>query len=160
MEISTYISVLMDSLKTKHEVLQRIYQATERQSRALSLEEVDIETFDGAMEEKEQLLSKMQELDNGFESIYGKIREQLQREKETYKPQILEMQNLLRVITDLGVRIQALEQKNKVSFEGFVTKKRKEIKNFQSSNKTANTYYQHMANQHQPWQSYFMDKKK
>lgn len=158
-ELSVYVAALQDSLKNKYEILQKIYEATKRQQESFSEEEWEVDEFEKAMEQKEKLLERMQELDNGFNSVYTKISDELHREKQTYKPQILEMQNMLRTMTDLGVKIQALEQKNKVRFEGFVTRKRKEIKNFQNNNKTANTYNQHMANQHQQWQSYFMDKK-
>lgn len=158
-EVSVYLSVLQSSLKNKYEILQNILKETEKQQEAVSSEELDLEAFDAAILQKGQLLLRMQELDDGFNSVYGKISDRLHQDKEQYKPQILEMQNMLRTITDLGVKIQALEQKNKVRFDGLVAKKRREIRDFQTNNRTANTYYQHMANQHQQWQSYFMDKK-
>lgn len=158
-EMSVYLSVLQSSLKNKYDYLEKILKETEKQQEAVSSEELDMEKFDAAIVEKGQCLLRIQELDDGFNSIYGKISDTLHQEKERYKPQILEMQNMLRTLTDLGVRIQALEQKNKGKFDSLVAKKRREIKNFQESNRTANTYYQHMANQHQQWQSYFVDKK-
>lgn len=158
-DISIYVAALQDSLKNKYEALQKIQGATEKQQRAVSGEELDIDAFDEAVQEKERLIERIQELDDGFQSVYAKIGDALRREKQRFKPQILEMQNLLRTMTDLGVRIQALEQKNKTRFEGLVSRKRREIRDFQTNNRTANTYNQHMANQHQQWQSYFLDKK-
>lgn len=158
-EMSVYVSALQESLKNKYEVLQKIYAATKKQQEAVSREELDMDSFEAVIEEKEGLIQRLLELDDGFNSIYAKISDALHQKKQQYKPQILEMQNMLRTITDLGVKIQALEQKNKSRFEGLAAKKRREIKEFQTSNRTANTYNQHMANQHQQWQSYFMDKK-
>ena len=158
-EMSVYVSALQDSLKNKYEVLQKIYAATKKQQEAVSKEELDLDGFEAVVEEKETLIQRLLELDDGFNSIYAKISDELQRQKQQFKPQILEMQNMLRTITDLGVKIQALEQKNKSRFDGLAAKKRREIREFQTNNRTANTYNQHMANQHQQWQSYFMDKK-
>ena len=158
-EMGVYISALQNSLKNKYEVLQKIYAATKKQQEAVSKEELDMDGFEAVIEEKETLIQRMLELDDGFNSIFGKISDELHREKQQYKPQILELQNMLRAITDLGVKIQALEQKNKSRFDGLAAKKRREIKEFQASSRTASTYNQHMANQHQQWQSYFMDKK-
>lgn len=158
-KLGVYVSALQESLANKYEMLQKVYDATKRQQEAASGEEFDADTFDSIVEEKEKYIRRIQELDAGFNSVYTKISDELSREKQQYKPQILEMQNMLRTMTDLGVKIQALEQKNKVCFEAFVAKKRQEIRDFQSNNRTANTYNQHMANQHQQWQSYFMDKK-
>ena len=158
-EMSVYVSALQDSLKNKYEALQKVYDATKKQQEAVSGEELNIDAFETAVEEKESLLQRIQDLDDGFNSIYTKIGDALHQQKQQYKPQILEMQNMLRTMTDLGVKIQALEQKNKNRFEGLVAKKRHEIRNFQANNRTANTYNQHMANQHQQWQTYFLDKK-
>jgi hypothetical protein len=58
------------------------------------------------------------------------------------------------------VKIQTAEKRNKELFTSFVSGKRKEIRDFKVSNRTAVTYYQNMANQHHEWQSYFVDKKK
>ncbi|MCI8337515.1 MAG: hypothetical protein HFH62_02370 [Lachnospiraceae bacterium] len=158
-EMSVYVSALQDSLKNKYEALQKILVVTQRQQQAVSGEELELDAFEEAVEEKEVLLQRIQELDDGFQSIYTKIGDALHQQKQQFKPQILEMQNMLRTMTDLGVKIQALEQKNKNRFDGLVAKKRQEIRNFQANNRTANTYNQHMANQHQQWQTYFMDKK-
>ena len=98
--------------------------------------------------------------DEGFDAVFERVRSVLQTNKEAYRPQIVEMQNYIRVITDMSVELQGLEQSNKVLFDKFLHKKRNEIKDFNKSNKTAASYYQNMSNQHQSWQSYFLDKKK
>lgn len=160
MDIQTYVTVLEDTLCTKEEVLQKIYEATKRQEESLSLQEADIDAFEKEMDTKEALLQKVEELDRGFESIYEKISTALQYQKETYKVQILKMQEMIKRCTDLGVKIQATEQRNRERLESYLVKERQEIARFQANNKTANLYHQHMANQHQQWQSYFLDKKK
>lgn len=158
-DVAVYISVMKDSLQEKCDVLKKILTLTSEQEKVLSQAEVDTDVFEKLLADKGTLIHRMQELDNGFESLYQKAGTVIRSQREHFKPQILEMQNSIRLITDYSVKIQALESKNKVKFENFVTAKRKEIRDFNVSNKTANSYYQNMANQHHQWQSYFMDKK-
>ena len=160
MDIQTYVTVLEDTLYTKEEVLQKIYEATKHQEASLLMQEADMESFEQEMDIQDTLLQKLEELDRGFESIYEKIATALQYQKEAYKAQILKMQERIKRCTDLGVQIQATEQRNRERLEAYLTMERQEIAKFQSNNKTANLYHQHMANQHQEWQSYFLDRKK
>lgn len=158
-ELAVYISVMKDSLQEKCDVLKEILALTQEQEQVLSHLGENPDAFDEILEKKGRLIQRMQELDNGFDSLFQKAGDAIREAKQYYKPQIMEMQNAIRVITDYSVQIQALERKNKVKFENFVAAKRKEIRDFKVSNKTANSYYQNMANQHHQWQSYFMDKK-
>lgn len=158
--ISVYISALQDSLKSKWDILKQILGLTEQQEKILDAGEMDWDSFDALVQEKGKLLGKIEELDKGFDDLFGKIGTTLKENSAQYKPQILEMQNAIRVVTECGVKIQALEKKNKDKFAAAVANKRKEIKDFRASNKTATSYYQNMANQHHEWQSYFYDKKK
>lgn len=159
-DIAVYVSVLKSSLREKREVLQKLLEATQKQEQVLDSEEMEMDDFDSLMQEKEKLIQKMQELDRGFQRLFDKIGTSLKDNKQQYKQQILEMQDDIRAITDCSVKIQALEQKNKDKFTAFAAKKRKEIRDFRISNKTAASYYQNMANQHHEWQTYFLDKKK
>lgn len=159
-DIAVYVSVLHDSLRDKCNVLREILKLTKEQQEILDGEEMDFDAFDALMKDKEVLIQRLQELDRGFQNLFEIIGNTLKEDSEHYKAQILGMQNDIRTITDYSVKIQALEQKNKDKFTASVAKKRREIKDFKVSNKTAVSYYQNMANQHHEWQSYFVDKKK
>lgn len=159
-EIAVYISALQSSLKNKKEVLFKIFEISKDQEAVLEEKEVDMNQFDALMQKKEKLIVRMQELDRGFDNLFTKIGDELKKNKEQYKDQILEMQETIRAIMDCSVKIQALEQKNKEKFAVFVSGKRKEIRDFRVSNRTVTSYYQNMAGQHHVGQSYFLDKKK
>ena len=158
-EALVYITAMQDGLKRKYEVMERILEMTKEQEVLVSQEVFDMDAFDETLEEKELLIYQMQELDKGFQGVYSKMKGEIEANKQQYKPRILELQNSIRQITDLGVKIQALEQKNKTKFDFQAAKKRQEIQGFRVNNRTANVYNQHMTNQHQQWQSYFLDKK-
>lgn len=159
-EVTVYLSVLKDSLKEKYEVMSKILAETKKQSQLLEQPSVDAEAFEATLEQKDQLIYRILTLDDGFERIFPKVNVFLQADPQSFKQDILEMQNDIRIITECGIKIQALEAKNKQKFEQFVKNKRKEIKEFKVNNKTASSYYQNMANQHHQWQTYFVDQKK
>ena len=158
--INVYITVLHDSLSRKVDVVKEILKYTKEQNVILSSDDVDIDRFDDIISEKGILIKKLEELDNGFDTTFDRIKEELKNNKVMYKSQILEMQNFIRVITDMSVEIEFLEQSNKTMFADFLHGKRKEIRKFNVNNKIAASYNSNMPNQHQDWQSYFLDKKK
>lgn len=159
-EIGVYVSVLQDSIKDKQKLLERIYELTKEQEKLLSSVDFDMDAFEGLLDSKGNLIGQVTKLDEGFEGVYQNIKEELMREKEKFKLQILGMQDMLRTVTDLGIKIQALEKRNHDAFQRQTAKKKMEIRNFQVNSRTASSYSQHMANQHQEGQSYFLDKKK
>lgn len=158
--INVYITVLHDSLSRKVDVVKEILKYTKEQNVILSSDDVDIDRFDDIISEKDILIKKLEELDRGFDSTFDRVKDELKNNKEIYKSQILEMQNYIRVITDLSVEIESLEQSNKDMFADFLRGERKEIKKFNINNKIAASYNSNMPNQHQDWQSYFLYKKK
>ena len=157
---SVYISVLHDSLSRKVEIVKEILELTKEQSRILSAQDMDSDRFDDIIDEKGVRIDEMLEIDKGFNVTFERVRDILQNNKEEYRSQIIEMQNFIRVITDMSVELESLEQSNKNKFNEFLHNKRKEIKEFNQSNTTAASYYRNMSNQHQSWQTYFLDKKK
>ena len=121
---------------------------------------IDIDVFEQLMAQKEKALGEINILDKGFDSVYHKVSPYLEQDKQSYRSAILEMQNLIRVITDCGVKIEGLERRNREVFQRYLLKQRQEIGNSRASSRTAVSYYQNMPNQHHAWQSYFLDKKK
>lgn len=156
---STYIQVMIQSLNKKSEVLEKIIEYTTDQELVLAQNEVDLDKFGDLIDEKQKWIEQLNLLDTGFEKLFERVKEEIQLHRELYQEEIVEMQQLIKKITDLGVVLQTSEIRNKVRFEQYSTSKKKEIRAFKMSNTSASKYYQNMANQHQG-QSYFLDKKK
>ena len=140
--------------------MEELLTLTQQQSEVLQQENMDIDVFEQLMAQKEKALGEINILDKGFDSVYHKVSPYLEQDKQSYRSAILEMQNLIRVITDCGVKIEGLERRNREVFQRYLLKQRQEIGNSRASNRTAVSYYQNMPNQHHAWQSYFLDKKK
>lgn len=158
--LQVYVSILCDSLQKKLTLIKRLLELTREQAGVLAQEKPDMEVFNEKITQKEVLLKEIQELDEGFTSLFEKTGDELKEKKEQYQARILEMQNCIRAITDCGVELEGMEKRNKEKFQQYLLQERKEIRDSRRSSQTAVSYHQNMANQHREWQSYFMDQKK
>lgn len=155
----TYIRMMLDILSKKESCLKELLELTTAQESILKGEEFDEDGFNGLMQKKQEQLRKLEEYDEGFQAIYNRVAEELQNNKEEHKEQILEMQRLITGITDLSVKLTALEEKNKTALEVLFREKRQNIRQFKVSKQTADKYYKNMIGM-QTGASYFMDQKK
>lgn len=155
----TYIRMMIDILRKKEAHLEKILEYTVGQEEILKRDEFSEKEFDILVEKKQGLIKKIEEFDNGFQSVYNRMAEELAGNKEQYKEQILEMQEMITRVTDLGVKLTALEQKNRSNLELCLREKKQGIKQFKVSKQTADKYYKNMIGM-QTGASYFMDQKK
>ena len=155
----TYIAMLKDILLQKKKVTEEILWVTLEQETALAPELEDMERFDTLMEKKEPLLTKLEQLDEGFADIYAKVQVTLNTQKEAYKEEILELQKLITEITDISVKIQALEERNRRMFENYLLGRRQQFKAAKKNSRTADAYSKTMAGSPQG-ESVFLDKRK
>ncbi len=158
-ENNIYIGILLDSLEKKEQLLSQILDITMQQDAILSSEDLNMEAFDITMDEKQNLIDKVEHLDLGFESVYTRVSDELVGHKNLYQTEILKMQSLITNLTEISVRLQTMEERNKVKLGLYLTNEKQKIKLSKLSSQTVTSYYKNMANQHQG-QSYFLDKKK
>ncbi len=144
--IENYLVILENSLEKKVIVLDEIANYNVGQEQLLRKEKVSMEDLDANMEEKDKLIQKLTELDEGFEALYERIREQLLTNKENYKEQIKRIQGLISQVTDKSVSIQAQESRNKKLIEDYFAKERNQIRQGRQASKTAYSYYKSMSN--------------
>lgn len=155
----TYIRMMLDVLNKKEVHLKKLLEFTTEQEQLLKEDTFDEAEFTTLIEKKDGIIRKIEEFDNGFQSIYNRVEEELKENKDSYKEQILEMQKLITGITDLGVKLSAMEEKNRAVLEPKLREKRQGIRQFKVSKQTADKYYKNMIGM-QTGASYFMDQKK
>lgn len=156
---SVYFDALEDNLSKKLVIFSNIYNIVQEQSKVLVDEEMDFDYFNKLLDEKEELIGQVDELDKTFETLYMRIKDVVAIDKEKYRVVIVKMQDIIREITSLGVKIKVLEQQNKTKVGVYLQGKKNVIKGFKSNSTMAKKYTQNMTNQHYG-QSYFYDKKK
>lgn len=157
--IKNYLQIMQDSLEKKLDLLEKVEEKSLEQSDMLKETRVDLACIDANMDEKAELIDEILSLDNGFESIYGKVRQQLLNEKELYKNEIHSLQGLISKITEKSASIQALESRNKMQMGTVLSNRKKELQSKKNAMSVARDYYQTM-NKVKYVSPQFLDKKK
>ena len=138
--MENYLSVLEESLRKKLQILDELTSYTMAQQDLLKAEELDYDAFDQLVEKKDPLVQMIMELDQGFETVYDRIKEQLLEHKELYAVQIRTLQNLISELTDKSVKLQAMEQRNKTAVEQQFRKSREKIRQGRQNKQAALNY--------------------
>ncbi len=157
--INNYLEILEESLQKKSAVLDEIMAYNNAQENLLKEDKVSMEALDANMDQKDRLIGKLTELDEGFEALYERIRDQLSGNKDAYKPQIRRLQELISQVTEKSVSVQAQEARNKKLVEDYFLKERNQLRQGKKASKAAYGYYKSMSNSNVV-PSQFMDQKK
>ena len=158
MENSNYLMIMVESLTKKIEILEKLLEYTKKQEMLLEEEEFYMEEFSKLLDKKGELIDVLNTMDQGFEQVYERMEEEIKGKKEEHSHEILLMQERIRTITDLSIKLQELEYKNKEKVEMQFSQKKNEIKTFRQSKDNVNKYYRVMSKT-QVVDSAFLDKK-
>lgn len=140
--IENYLQILKESLEKKIVVLDQIKELGERESVLYQEETVDLEAFDKVLEEKDALADQLVKLDEGFETLYDRIREELQTDRSKYATQIETLQQLIGQVTDRTTAIQAQDKRLKMLFETGMSRQKQQIGQSRKSVKALKGYAQ------------------
>ena len=157
-EIKTYMSLLLDTVSKKEDLLNQLILETIKQSNCFQENEMKEEKYDEIYHHKMELIKEVETLDEGFQTLYERIKDEMKVNRYEYEQEIKELQNKIRSVTDKVIRLQKLESDNKLKFQVFLNGQRKKIKDYTVSKRTSATYYKNMMQQF-PKDSAFMNKK-
>ena len=91
--VSASLDMLEESLQKKIAILEKIEEQNDKQRDVLSVpEEVDEEAFDATVEAKGRLIDEINSLDDGFQSLFDRVKEEIGDHKDQYADQIKRMQ--------------------------------------------------------------------
>ena len=138
--------ILLQSLEKKNELLDHMIRQNAVQEEILKQEEFDMDAFDAAIDQQSAYVEQLDRLDQGFESVYDRFREELIENKERYRDEITRMKEQIQQITDKIVTLNAGNMRNKMLAENQFKKKRQEIGTGASKNRVARNYYNSMNN--------------
>lgn len=159
MEKSKYLPIMIQSLKKKEQILTEIMQINQRQKEELENPSLDPDDFDKTFREKAELIEALETLDNGFQEIFERVRDELNENKDVYRGEIAEMQKYIRILIEKSADIQTQEAGNKELMQQKFSAVKKQVKEVRKSQKVVNQYYKNMmkTNYVEPQ---FTDKKK
>lgn len=147
MQNKEYVTIMADSLSKKKELLETLLQKTKAQAELVTGKahsDVNWKQFDVYMEEKDNAINRIELLDDGFEQVYERMKEEIDVNKALYADEIKKMQGLIKELTDLGVSISALEERNRKEIERIMTSSKLEIKQAKKSLKVSTSYFNSM----------------
>ena len=157
--MDTYLDMLQDSLKKKLDILNRIMRYQKEESDMLQSESMQMEAFDKSIHEKVVLAESIDSLDDGFEQVYDRIREEMIRNKERYAGSIRAMQNMIAEISEKNILIQAEETRLRLEVDNFAKRESALLRQKRDNGKAARSYFNNMKKLNYVG-SQFMDKKK
>ena len=142
----SYLAMMADSLDKKIEIMTKIREENATQRSILEKAGVmDVDAFDLTVDRKGELIDELDELNQGFDSLFAQVREEVDANRAKYKEEIVAMQEKIRTITALSGSIQAEEARNKTLVEKYFSNARKDITTGKKSAKAALDYYHSMA---------------
>lgn len=154
----TYFTLLEATLIKKNLVLDDLIKFSQKQTQIIMETNIEDDSFNQIIDEKEKRINSLLQLDEGFESLYQHVQQELLLNPDHYKDNITRMKELITSITEKSINLQVIEKQNKSKLDNYLLLKRKEIKNYKMSSSAASNYYKNSAN-HSQGQSYFLDKK-
>ena len=159
MQEREYLELLIQSLKKKLLLLNQIIVLNQQQKEMLMDENLDPDTLDVNVREKDELISQVTQLDDGFDEIYAHIADLMKKNHSDYEEELDRMRELIRQIMAKDASIRADEQRNYELAQKKFARVKKQIREVKTSQKMVNRYYQNMMQQRQADIQY-MDNKK
>ena len=132
---------LEKSLTDKVNLLNEIDEYNEKQNKLFSSENFDFDSIDKYLEEKGELIERLEKLDDGFEELYERVGALLADNKDKYASEIRKLQELIAQITEKGEKIQAQENASKALMQECFSKKKHEIGESRKSADAALNYH-------------------
>jgi len=151
--------MLIESQEKKLELLDEALDLDREQLELIHSESPDMERLDENLERKGKLVEELDKLDDGFESVYAKVRDELIENKEAHRDEIKRLQDLISRITERIVKVQAEELRGRNEVERFLKSRKNKLRDGRSSVKVANAYAVNMRKMNKV-DSFFVDRKK
>lgn len=143
-EKDSYINMLLQTLQKQEVTLQEVLAVTKQQSELANTNIFDEDAFEKTLNQKEILIARLNSLDDGFASVYGRVRGVIMQEKDAYKDDIRKMQEYIKNCTNLGVEIKVLEERNRDKLTQCFTDKHKQYGSQMNAATVASKYHRTM----------------
>lgn len=154
-----YLKIMIESLHKKVEILDDISKENERQRILFTQENIESEDLEETLRKKQEFIDKLNELDEGFQLIYDRLKEELQENPENYKEEVKEMKELISQIMGKSMLVQTEEERNKLAMKEYFSNFKSGIRQARTSQKAAVNYYNNM-NKLNHIEAQFMDRRK
>lgn len=155
--LANYLLILKESLEKKLSILQDIEFKSKEQAQMIK-DELPFEDIDKNMDDKESLIDELERLDEGFDSLYSKIKAELADNKDQFKEEIKIIQGLISKVMETSASIEVIESRNKTAMTNRFANEKKDLSDKRAISSTAYDYYK-TANKLQAVGPQFLDSK-
>lgn len=152
--------MMSDSLDKKVDLLKQLQGLNQEQKNILEDSESTPDELDDNIEKKSDIIERLDKMDDGFQSLYDKVKDELNNNKDEYANEIKHMQEQITLITDLSTDVQSKEMQNKELARTKFSHIRGQIRETKHGQKAVASYYASMMNNTGYEDSQFWDKKK
>lgn len=132
-EIEVKLKLLEEILHKKKILLNQIYNITENQEQVYKqIKSNDItDILNGLIEEKQKIIDELKSIDNIFLSTFESFKGTLNENRKTYMEKILILQNSIKEISDIDIKIRVKEERNRRNMQ--LISKQEPIKTIKAS---------------------------
>lgn len=155
--LANYLLILKESLEKKLSILQDIEFKSKEQAQMIK-DELPFEDIDKNMDDKESLIDELERLDEGFDSLYAKIKSELADNKDQFREEIKTIQDLISKVMETSASIEVIESRNKTAMTNRFVNEKKDLSDKRAISSTAYDYYK-TANKLQAVGPQFLDSK-
>ena len=159
MKLTNELHILIESLEKKVRLLDFLLADSKKQEELAKLSDFNAEQFDLLVDHKDELLGQMDELDQGFDVLFSRIKDDLLMHQMDYSEEIKKLQELIKTTVDYGAQVSATEMRVKEVLSNAIYKQREELAKRRISSQSVMNYYK-TSNQLGHIEPYFLDQKK
>ena len=145
-QTKTYVTIMQESLERKEQYLLQLLELTKEQEKLAGQKKFDEDAFEAIVDKKDTLIHNVNEIDKGFTAVYDRVRTEVLDHQEEYRDELKSMQDSIRACVDLGMQIEAIEERNRQALSKAFAKGFRGIKQAKQSKQAASRYYQTMSN--------------
>ena len=123
-ETVKYLNIMIENLKKKQGIYDSLLEKTVRQNECIAKcdhESANWTQFEVLMIEKDGLIQNVDEIDTAFDNMFGRVKPELDSNKDDYAAQIKSLQEHITRLTDTGVKISSIEERNRMEVERIMT---------------------------------------
>lgn len=141
---NSYLDIMVQSLTKKLAVLDAIEKVNMQQKEILEDDLSSPDAFDKTVDQKSEYIDQLDQLDSGFDKLFDRVKELLETDRESYRDKIIQMQELIRQITDRSVDLQKQEARNKELMTNRFAQVKHRAKSVRANSKATTEYYKTM----------------
>ena len=138
--MNQYITVMIQRPEEKSE-FRHIMELNIRQGEELENPALDPDDFDKTVEEKSKQIEQLDLLDDGFQELFDRVKDDLKNHQDLYRDEIAQMQDYIRKLTSKSATIQVQETRNKDLMTKKFASVHKQVREVRKSQRVVNQYY-------------------